>query len=261
MKTYTLNVSLADEEGVYRQLELPADFTLEDLHLAIQEAYAFDNDHLYSFFMSGEAWDTATEYALPEDAEPWGILMGDEDADEDEGDEDEDDAEDLDADLLFVDETGEPLPDPTPAQLSEMFQALKDNPELLAEAKKQVTDQLGIPGFLFDMVVNNADQVMKMMGDPAVLANMPISDGVFDMTPPAGDVRDTTLDMLELVQGQRFLYLFDYGDEWHFDVQVAAVNEAADPDAAYPRLVASVGEAPEQYEDYEDWEDDEEFEE
>ena len=71
MKTYTFHVSLADEEGVCRQLELPADFTLEDLHLAIQEAYAFDNDHLYSFFMSGEAWDTATEYALPEDADAW----------------------------------------------------------------------------------------------------------------------------------------------------------------------------------------------
>ncbi len=262
MKTYTFNVSLADEEGVWRQLELPADFTLEALHLAIQEAYAFDNDHLYSFFMSGEAWDTTTEYALPEDANSQAAYLeafDDEVAEDDDDEEDDDteDAEDQDADILIVDENGEPLPDPTPAQISEMFQTLKDNPELMAEAKKQVTEQLGIPGFLFDMVVNNADQVVNMIGDPAAFANTPITDVVFDLTPPAGDVRDTTLDMLELKQGQGFLYLFDYGDEWRFDVRVAAVNDAADPGAAYPRLVESVGAAPEQYED---WEDDDELE-
>ena len=120
---------------------------------------------------------------------------------------------------------------PTPRlhELSEMFQALKDNPELMAEAKKQVTEQLGIPGFLFDMIINNSDQVMEMMGDPAALAGTPLSDDIFDLTPPAGDVRDTTLDMLELKEGQRFLYLFDYGDEWRFNVQVAGVNERGRP--------------------------------
>ena len=31
--------------------------TMEDLHLAIQQAYGWYDDHLYSFFMSGKAWD------------------------------------------------------------------------------------------------------------------------------------------------------------------------------------------------------------
>ena len=47
------------------------------------------------------------------------------------------------------------------------------------------------------------------------------------------------------------MYLFDYGDEWRFKVRVHAIadfrDENADPDAEYPRLVESVGEAPEQY--------------
>lgn len=30
--------------------------TFEDLHLAIQNAFAFDNDHLYCFFMDGKKW-------------------------------------------------------------------------------------------------------------------------------------------------------------------------------------------------------------
>ena len=37
--------------------------TLADLHNAIQTAFHFDFDHLYSFFMSGRAWDRHGEYA------------------------------------------------------------------------------------------------------------------------------------------------------------------------------------------------------
>lgn len=52
------------------QLDDPAVLTLDgrqslhDLHLAIQTAFGWDNDHLYSFFMSGRAWDSASEYAM-----------------------------------------------------------------------------------------------------------------------------------------------------------------------------------------------------
>jgi hypothetical protein len=57
----------------------------------------------------------------------------------------------------------------------------------------------------------------------------------------------TTLESLGLTPKQEFMYLFDYGDEWRFKVRVHAINENADPDAEYPRLVESVGKAPEQY--------------
>jgi len=62
-----------------------------------------------------------------------------------------------------------------------------------------------------------------------------------------GNVQITTLEKLDLEPRQEFMYLFDYGDEWRFKVRVHAINENADPDAEYPRLVESVGEAPEQY--------------
>ncbi len=68
MKSYTFHVSLPGTGRVWRKLELRADQTLEDLHLAIQNAYAWGNDHLYSFFMSNKAWDPETEYTLPEGA-------------------------------------------------------------------------------------------------------------------------------------------------------------------------------------------------
>ena len=85
MKTYTFHVSLSGTGRTWRKIELRADQTLEDLHFAILRAYEWSADHLYSFFMSGKAWDSSTEYALPEGYDPWGEPLNDEEDEEDEG--------------------------------------------------------------------------------------------------------------------------------------------------------------------------------
>jgi hypothetical protein len=51
---YVLKVEL--EKQLYRAIAIGASATLDDLHLAIQDAFRFDNDHLYAFFMDGEPW-------------------------------------------------------------------------------------------------------------------------------------------------------------------------------------------------------------
>jgi hypothetical protein len=72
--------------------------------------------------------------------------------------------------------------------------------------------------------------------------------------PSAARVR---IGELQLRMKQRFLYLFDYGDEHRFEVQLVAT----DPDAAedvYPRVVEEHGKAPPQYgvwDEEEDWEE------
>lgn len=54
--------------GVYCQdewsanMELDESATLEDLHLAIQNAVDFDEDHLYCFFLSRTDWSRSREY-------------------------------------------------------------------------------------------------------------------------------------------------------------------------------------------------------
>jgi hypothetical protein len=58
-------VTYLGDPDVWRVIEIAGDQTLDDLHYAIQQAVAFDADHLYSFFMSGRAWDETTEYASP----------------------------------------------------------------------------------------------------------------------------------------------------------------------------------------------------
>jgi hypothetical protein len=51
---YVLKVAL--DKKLYRTIAIGATATLDDLHLAIQDAFRFDNDHLYAFYMDGEPW-------------------------------------------------------------------------------------------------------------------------------------------------------------------------------------------------------------
>ncbi|MER1985779.1 MAG: hypothetical protein ABS948_07790 [Solibacillus sp.] len=66
-------------------------------------------------------------------------------------------------------------------------------------------------------------------------------------------VQDVTIGKLRLEVGQQFLYLFDFGDEWHFAVQVEAIT--ADKIAFETGIIDEKGQAPTQYEFYDEDED------
>ena len=122
MKSYIFHVSLPGTGRTWRKIELRADQMLHDLHMAIQDAFEWDNDHLYAFFMSGKAWDSSSEYRLPEGHTPWSGIFEDDDEDDDD-----DELE---------------LPDLTPeereAQLRQFFGA--DSGLTLAEMETNFTD-------------------------------------------------------------------------------------------------------------------------
>lgn len=48
---------------VWRTLEIKGNQTLFDLHLEIQNAFNWDNDHLFSFFLTNKIWDKKSEYS------------------------------------------------------------------------------------------------------------------------------------------------------------------------------------------------------
>jgi hypothetical protein len=129
----------------WREVEVRADQTLADLGELIPSAFGFDDDHLWSFFLSGKPWDRASEYAR--------------------------------------------MPDP----------------DLISGAHPRGADRLR--------------------------------------------VRDAPA-------GTEFLFLFDYGDEWHFGVRLARTDEV-EPGARYPRVVAAKGQPPPQYPELEDEEEEE----
>jgi hypothetical protein len=60
------------EGTVSRTIEIEGNYTLFDLHWEIQKAFGWDDDHLYSFYMSNRIGDEQSEYAgnpLGEDLE------------------------------------------------------------------------------------------------------------------------------------------------------------------------------------------------
>jgi len=65
VKTFVLRANHRALPKVWRDIEIAADQTLEDLHLMIQQAFDWNDDHLYSFFMSGQAFDQASEIGSP----------------------------------------------------------------------------------------------------------------------------------------------------------------------------------------------------
>lgn len=250
MKTYTFHVSLPGHGRVWRKLELPGEASLEDLHFAIQNAYDFDADHLYSFFMSGKAWDSASEYSLPDEADPLGGLLAFED--DEETDEEADDGE-----IVLDDQAEEadlaPAETPSSQDLRTMFTTLKENPELREQFIQAFTAQMGMPAQMVEMMLGNIDSLMETVSNEQLdeMLNM-MDEEDLDDEEMAGDVRTTTLESLALKKGKTFMYLFDYGDEWRFKVKVDGINNNADPNAEYPRLVEEVGEAPEQYPEWDE---------
>jgi hypothetical protein len=65
------DAELVGHRGVRRRIAVAADHTLEDLHHTLREAFEWDDDHLYSFWLDGEFWgDPAAEYTALFEPEP-----------------------------------------------------------------------------------------------------------------------------------------------------------------------------------------------
>lgn len=64
--TFLLKVYLSRNR--WRTIAISSEHTLEEFHNAIQDAFDFDKDHLYAFFMDGIPWSNNHIYA-PEDTE------------------------------------------------------------------------------------------------------------------------------------------------------------------------------------------------
>ena len=55
-QTYVFRAELVGFEGIRRTVMVHDDLTLVDLHYALQSAFGWDDDHLYSFWLDGAFW-------------------------------------------------------------------------------------------------------------------------------------------------------------------------------------------------------------
>ena len=62
----------------------------------------------------------------------------------------------------------------------------------------------------------------------------------------AGSVKKTKIGEVWKKVGDKMMMLFDYGDDWRFVVELSGFGEKQ-PKTKYPRIIKSIGNAPEQY--------------
>jgi hypothetical protein len=68
---FVLDAKLVGWSGVSRTLAIRGDQTLDDLHLVLQDAFEWENDHLYAFWLSGRIWDGGeSAYMAPFELDP-----------------------------------------------------------------------------------------------------------------------------------------------------------------------------------------------
>ena len=64
-RAYVFKAQLVGFKGVTRTVAVRGDQGLTDLHDVLQRAFDWDDDHLYSFWLTGRFWDREGEYTAP----------------------------------------------------------------------------------------------------------------------------------------------------------------------------------------------------
>jgi hypothetical protein len=64
MKVFKFRVLLDSEETIFRDIQIKANQTFEDLHHAILDAFEFEGTEMASFYQSNDNWDKGKEVPL-----------------------------------------------------------------------------------------------------------------------------------------------------------------------------------------------------
>jgi len=96
-----------------------------------------------------------------------------------------------------------------------------------------------IPAFLAKSRTNKVMRTAKEYTHPYSL-----SGDMFDNE--ASNAAETSIESLYLSTGQKFFYIFDFGDSWWHEITVEETNGTPDGEK-YPRIVQRQGESPPQY--------------
>jgi hypothetical protein len=106
---------------------------------------------------------------------------------------------------------------------------------------------VGVFGFDFDHAFGFYS---KLTGD---VFDSPVS---YELFADMGESKARSVKRTRIVEafpaiGTKMTFLFDYGDTWRFQIEAIGRNRK-EPGSKYPRLIKTIGEAPEQYPDSDD---------
>ena len=135
--------------------------------------------------------------------------------------------------------------------------ALQDEPTLLREIEiasdKKLVDLAQAIVRAFDFEFDHAFGFYSALRGREVMRAQPKYEVFADMgeRDDSGSVKRTRVAEAFPAVGHTMLFLFDYGDDWRFVVEVIGLGEK-EPKVRYPRVLSKVGRSPEQYPDWND---------
>src|SRR4051795_13162835 len=135
--------------------------------------------------------------------------------------------------------------------------ALQDAPTILRELEiasdKKLVDLAQAIVSAFDFQFDHAFGFYSALTGRDVMRAQPKYEVFADMgeRENSGSVKRTRVAEAFPELGHTMLFLFDYGDDWRFVVEVIGLREK-EPKVRYPRVLKNVGASPEQYPDWDD---------
>ncbi len=235
MKTYTFHITVDYMPKTWRRVELAEHQTLRDLHVAIQDAFDWDPDDDIAFIVGDKPLEGGEIYDLSFD-DDWDVDEYDADWDEDEDGDDEDGG----VDALIDGLSALAADDRSPSEkLEEMLVLLENDPQARSQVRQMLIDEMGLPAFMADMILNGLRSLTGMLSEEQLTAFM-------DNELAVKNAAITTLESLGLGVDKTMLYVYGE-DEWRFIVRVETINDSAGDDAFYPLMLDGDGPAPEQY--------------
>ena len=135
--------------------------------------------------------------------------------------------------------------------------SLQDAPTILREIEiasdKKLVDLAQAIVRAFDFEFDHAFGFYSTLRGREVMRAQPKYEVFADMgeRTDSGSVKRTRVAEAFPAVGHTMLFLFDYGDDWRFIVEVVGRGER-EPKVRYPRVLRKVGRSPEQYPDWDD---------
>jgi len=105
-------------------------------------------------------------------------------------------------------------------------------------------------GFSFDHAFGFYDSFGDLR-DAKKIYELFVDAGEEAISPTAQGVKKTKISQAFINPGEKMLFLFDYGDEWRFAVELKEIRKAEEKESE-PIILESIGKAPLQYPPCED---------
>ena len=141
--------------------------------------------------------------------------------------------------------------------------ALQDEPaiyrEIEVDSRTTLSDLAEAIVHAFDFDFDHALGFYPKLKGPDVMRSQPKYELFADMgeETDSGSVKRTRISEAFPAAGHKMLFLFDYGDDWRFIVEVIGIGEKQSK-TRYPKVLKEAGQAPEQYGGWDEDEGDDE---